>query len=791
MAHMIVMSNGAHFVVGDEFEQFAHALQNAQREGRCALDEGADATLVKEYSTISEGVSNIESQTWHLLHALLDARTQSPALLHPHSLAADMPLFNYAECMHQQLAECIAVKKWLEGAAANFVATETRRGYRPYSTAGRASNEASFNNKSISNKSSINKNMNAGKDMDPDAPIRNPSCALARDDALYEASLLRSLFDYVRRGRLWEAMDLCRASDEPWRAASFAGALTYADAFLDGDHDDDVACTGNPNRDLWKVTCLAIAEDPAFDSYERAVYAVLAGNVQHALPVCKTWEDYVWVHYCYYLENLITQHLEMMPLATEPNEVYVRTDSPENVRLPAELFEWLSRSEDKDILLASQDPFRIIQAMIILDRIDPLLESIHQQLAAESNSISELPTVLRFIVHLIFALRSVSYPIESNDSADFIIKTYIDLLIAARLNSIVATYVAQLSSAHQIECYALFLQTIDEPKETRYNYLVQGKQCGIDMHKTCKRTVRLAFQSPSPTSVFLAQLPEQSISILHISNLDSDLSEEAYGHVRALEWLLFDPLLKTEAIVCTVQLLRRYLVHGQIHVAQRVLESVPAPKEFISKKWVKAAMKEAAGGVGASADLDPLERAAAFASVEFCAYSSLVKCFAAFVEWKAFLGMRPVRRGAGDADPMTSFEFRDWLKAFKSRTKKSEELIRACLEEIAALTPGSGGLAGSEAKDRYTEIRLIREIYATELVLKLQEMLLITGNDIPENVEKCVGLLREFVDDQGVSAGKESEAPVSFHAEFAISGKLVFFVQKHKQALLQMKKGAK
>ena len=30
--------------------------------------------------------------------------------------------------------------------------------------------------------------------------------------------------------------------------------------------------------------------------YERAVYAAYSGNLDHLLPVCRTWQDNLWAH---------------------------------------------------------------------------------------------------------------------------------------------------------------------------------------------------------------------------------------------------------------------------------------------------------------------------------------------------------------------------------------------------------------------------------------------------------------------------------------------------------------
>ena len=48
----------------------------------------------------------------------------------------------------------------------------------------------------------------------------------------YETALMRTLFEYVRRGLMVDALDLCRRVRQPWRAAAMRGALFYRDPLL-------------------------------------------------------------------------------------------------------------------------------------------------------------------------------------------------------------------------------------------------------------------------------------------------------------------------------------------------------------------------------------------------------------------------------------------------------------------------------------------------------------------------------------------------------------------------------
>ena len=86
----------------------------------------------------------------------------------------------------------------------------------------------------------------------------------------YERALIRSLYEYVRAGELDLAIDMCRQSDQSWRAASLSGGTLYRDPALSSRGDDlememeveeeaDQRAHGNTNRRLWKSMCRKFA----------------------------------------------------------------------------------------------------------------------------------------------------------------------------------------------------------------------------------------------------------------------------------------------------------------------------------------------------------------------------------------------------------------------------------------------------------------------------------------------------------------------------------------------------
>lgn len=164
----------------------------------------------------------------------------------------------------------------------------------------------------------------------------------------YEKTVLQALYGYVRAGQLEEAVELCRKSQQPWRAASIRGALlfqwhaigeyltsynvridwlTYAtiyeaneprdeNAMDDEEADDSQQWRGNVRRRMWKRTCECVALNVCNANFlicllgtdhfasqqnlplpERALYAALAPSSATALVLkghSRTWEDHLW-----------------------------------------------------------------------------------------------------------------------------------------------------------------------------------------------------------------------------------------------------------------------------------------------------------------------------------------------------------------------------------------------------------------------------------------------------------------------------------------------------------------
>jgi nuclear pore complex protein Nup107 len=167
------------------------------------------------------------------------------------------------------------------------------------------------------------------------------------------------------------------------------------------------------------------------DEYERAIYGFFSGRAQYILPVCTTWEDQVWAYYASMIEYLVDKKLSKYPRGF-PGDNEMKIPSHSELCSPQEIFENIAKSDKASLSEASNNPFRIIQMMIILDRLEDLIHATKVQLetSADMDAISH---VLRFMAHLIIMMRSIGYSnhstLSQREDENIILQYYIRYLI--------------------------------------------------------------------------------------------------------------------------------------------------------------------------------------------------------------------------------------------------------------------------------------------------------------------------------------------------------------------------
>ncbi|KAJ1525276.1 hypothetical protein ONE63_010099 [Megalurothrips usitatus] len=398
--------------------------------------------------------------------------------------------------------------------------------------------------------------------LDPDAPTRENK-SLHDLDWEDEARLMQQIFVEIRCGRLDNAQLLCCHCGQPWRAAVLEGWRllhdpNYESAPTAGNVLAKMPIEGNPNRDIWKICAWRMSEDYKMPVYTRATQGALCGNLDALLPVCQKWEDVLWA----YLRVLVDIRVETeirsqlgisQEYAEMPEKYWQKELTLE------EIFEQLGKHQN--CREEANKPDHRVQEMLVLEKIGPLLNRM------EEWSMDCGPQMLRFFAHLVLVLRLLGH---SDLAGDNVIQSYVKYLISLRDPRLVAHYVAQLPQEEQINNYASFLATVVDSEE-RQACLAEAEEAGLDI-ETITTTV--------------VELIRKQESKCHIT---SETTASDLKKISALDWLVFYPAQRAEALWQANALIRSFLAAGKIEAATKAFNKIPADSisQIVSEFQVK------------------------------------------------------------------------------------------------------------------------------------------------------------------------------------------------------------
>nr|XP_003224660.1 PREDICTED: nuclear pore complex protein Nup107 [Anolis carolinensis]XP_008114805.1 PREDICTED: nuclear pore complex protein Nup107 [Anolis carolinensis]XP_016851349.1 PREDICTED: nuclear pore complex protein Nup107 [Anolis carolinensis] len=393
-------------------------------------------------------------------------------------------------------------------------------------------------------------------ELDPDAPIRQkmPLDDLDRED---DARLLRFLFTLIRAGMTDEAQRLCKRCGQAWRAATLEGWKLYHDPNVNGGTELEPV-EGNPYRSIWKMSCWRLAEKEQFDKFERAIYAALCGNLKQLLPVCETWEDAVWAYFRVMVDTLVEQEIRSSVMATEETEEPPREYLETNWTLE-KVFEELQSTDKKRVLEENQEHYHVIQKFAILGDVDGLMEEFNKWLSRDRN---KLPGhLLRFMTHLILFFRTLGLQSKEEVSVD-VLKTYIQRLIYEQHTDLIAFYVSHLPQDVAIAQYAVFLEDVTET-EQRHHCLELAKEAGLEVATITKTVVENIRKKDA------GEFTHHDLAI------DTGTTKEDRLKIDVIDWLVFDPAQRAEALKQSNAIMRKFLASKKHEAAKDVFIKIP------------------------------------------------------------------------------------------------------------------------------------------------------------------------------------------------------------------------
>lgn len=404
-------------------------------------------------------------------------------------------------------------------------------------------------------------------ELDPDAPIRQkrPLVDLDRED---DARLLKNLFMLIRSGMTDEAQRLCKRCGQAWRAATLEGWKLYHDPNINGDGVEILPVEGNPHRCIWKVCCWRMAAEDQFNRYERAIYAVLSGNLKQVLPVCESWEDTLWAHFRVMVDTLVEQEIRSSGMSTRDLNDLPREYLEANWTME-KVFDELQTTESKRVIEESKQHYHVIQKYIILGDLDGLLDEFSKWLIETPSLPSHL---LRFMSHLVLFYRSLGMQLKEDISID-ILKKYIEVLVLEKQSDLIAFYASHLPPDLAISQYATFLESVIETDQ-RKHCLELGREAGLDMATVTKTIVETVRQRDSQEFAH------------HDVALDTSTTAEDRQKIDVIDWLVFDPAQRAEALKQSNAIMRKFLVSKKHDAAKEVFTKVPADSmKEICRQW--------------------------------------------------------------------------------------------------------------------------------------------------------------------------------------------------------------
>ncbi|KAH3697745.1 hypothetical protein DPMN_085255, partial [Dreissena polymorpha] len=346
-------------------------------------------------------------------------------------------------------------------------------------------------------------------ELDPDAPIRQNKLLddLDKED---EDRLLQYIFVCIRAGQLEKAQKMCIDCGQAWRAATLEGWRLFHDPNYEGlgPECQRTPVEGNPNRDIWKLVCWNMTQDPKVNVYEKAIYSALSGNLRGMLPVCKSWVDYVWAYFRVLVDMRVEEEIRLKTtigrgLESLPGQYYEKNLNARVVFREIEANETMQKEANA--------LYHVIQKYIILEDITGLLDILHEKMSHGGPELS-LHT-LRFMAHFVLFLRKVGQH-SQEDICNLIIERYVEELIKNKQYSLLAHYVSKLPASAQVHWYAQFLEGITT-KEDRARYLDLAEEAGLDVAAITKRVVE---NIRSKSQVDFSSLQDTQASVdTHIS----------------------------------------------------------------------------------------------------------------------------------------------------------------------------------------------------------------------------------------------------------------------------------
>lgn len=440
--------------------------------------------------------------------------------------------------------------------------------------------------------------------LDPDAITRQVRKVEPQDE-FFERAIWLGCFEMLRRGcNMAEIRDWCSVRTELWRAA------TLAPLPLSNPEDEDQEDFDPSSLVLWRRMCFAAARDGGTSDYDRAVYGLLAGDLESVLKVCKSWNDFLFANYNAILRSQFDAYLikhagagaaaAAQQFPTFNTTLHQTDPTTVGKRLVASL-------ETNQITRAEAlKTTKVLQGAIIARDLDQHLYNqglVLSQYANQNQKSKLIPQInpgaldnvnpakyfdlsqhdsLRLLAHVLIVITTLDRlsgfsRVEGalanlHVVQEHIIAAYISYLRLARIEEMIPLYCSKLSPPRVYETLSRNLIHI-LPSDSRNHQLAIMRRLGLDVHT-------FAVQQPQ---IYLGDVNDRKLPCeakLHFKVLENSPATLKYGRIvkpdffgedadhvdledeliiRSVEWLLLVDGLFVETCAFVIRVYKYFL----------------------------------------------------------------------------------------------------------------------------------------------------------------------------------------------------------------------------------------
>ncbi|KAK0660541.1 Nucleoporin NUP84 [Lasiodiplodia hormozganensis] len=440
--------------------------------------------------------------------------------------------------------------------------------------------------------------------LDPDAPMRQAR-VLEKSDEDYEKAVWMAMWEMMRRGKPWqEIRDWCNEHNEQWRAVALGKSYD--------NQDRRTSLRGSNLGALWRRVCYAAAQ-AGQNEFESAVYGLLAGDIASVEPICKNWDDFLYVRlnnvllaqWDQFLHQRLPSAVPQLPsrLAPPPNTLQLVGASPNANRFVVDYLAEFGPTRHE-----SKEPMKMIQGALIGKSFQDLAYNMGIALSRKANEASRsalLPVVnqetndqflrladnydaIRVVSHMLLINKAFGFDIDESPDRHIyenVLVSYIDFLRMAGKIELVPLYASQLSEKRSWVVLGVASTDIRNFEEQKLQVRLM-ESYNINLNEVLEHQFEYAMLAANFREIsedyirkyeFLEPAKHQQWPGQRIRKafLPDAVRPEDEMLIRSCEWWMHLPERWHKTFVALTESLKSFLLYGHMGAAVRLIERLP------------------------------------------------------------------------------------------------------------------------------------------------------------------------------------------------------------------------